>query len=145
MSSPSTDEESPPPHAFCVERVPQSADIDELEHVSNVVYVRWVQDAAVEHSRSAGYDSAAYRELGAAFVVRRHEIDYVQPAFAGERVRICTWVESWRGASAVRRTSIKRSDGREVAQARTLWVFVDRRSGRPRKLPPDLVRRFEGG
>ena len=145
MSRPSNDAESPPPHAFCIERVPQSTDIDELEHVSNVVYLRWVQDVAVQHSEAVGYDSDAYRELGAVFVVRRHEIDYVRPAYAGERVRICTWVESWRGASAVRRTSIERAAGGQVARARTLWAFVDRRSGRPVRIPPRLVETFEGG
>ena len=30
----------------------QEADIDQLGHVNNVVYVRWVQDAAVAHWRA---------------------------------------------------------------------------------------------
>jgi acyl-CoA thioester hydrolase len=133
-----------PAHAFSLERVPQSTDIDELEHVSNVVYVRWIQEVAIEHSRAAGYDSDAYHELGAVFVVRRHEVDYLAPAYAGERVRITTWVDSWRGASALRRTVIERAEGDAVARALTLWVFIDRRSGRPVRIPPELVEAFGG-
>jgi acyl-CoA thioester hydrolase len=34
-----------------------SGDIDELGHVINVVYVRWVQDVAVAHGRSAATEA----------------------------------------------------------------------------------------
>ena len=61
-------------------------DIDELGHVSNLVYLRWVLDAALAHSAAAGWDHAAYRRLGAVFVVRRHEIDYLAPVVAGDEV-----------------------------------------------------------
>ena len=35
------------------ERVAQPEDIDELGHVNNAVYVRWIQDAAVGHGGDA--------------------------------------------------------------------------------------------
>ena len=40
--------------------VAEAADIDELGHVSNLVYVRWVLDVAMGHSRSLGWDHAQY-------------------------------------------------------------------------------------
>ena len=46
------------------------ADIDELGHVSNLVYVRWVLEVATAHSRARGWDYPDYRTLGAVFVVR---------------------------------------------------------------------------
>jgi acyl-CoA thioester hydrolase len=58
------------------ELVAQPEDIDELGHVSNITYVRWIQLAATEHSAALGWDTAAYRRLGAVFVVKRHEIEY---------------------------------------------------------------------
>ena len=60
---------------FAMPITPVPDDIDELGHVSNLVYLRWVGDVAMAHSRSAGWDYARYRELGAIFMVRRHEID----------------------------------------------------------------------
>lgn len=135
--------ESTPARAFFIERVAGPEEIDELGHVSNLSYVRWVQEVAVAHSESAGYDAASYADIGAIFVVRRHEIDYLVPAYAGDRVRIATWVESWRGASASRRTRIERArDGRALAQARTLWVFVNQESGRPVRIPREMAERF---
>ena len=52
--------------------VPADA-IDDLGHVSNVQYVRWVQDIARAHSDDVGYDISAYMDLGLVFVVRRHD------------------------------------------------------------------------
>lgn len=63
-----------------------AADIDELGHVSNLVYLRWVLDTALAHSRSVGWDIPQYQQLGAVFVVRRHEIDYIAPVTIGQTI-----------------------------------------------------------
>jgi acyl-CoA thioester hydrolase len=115
-------------------------DIDELGHVSNLVYLRWVLDAALAHSAAAGWDHAAYRTLGGVFVVRRHEIEYLAAVFDGDAIDVTTWVAEWRGVSCERRTSIRRArDGHEVARAATRWAFIEIATGRPRKIP-DVLR-----
>jgi len=120
-----------------------AADIDELGHVSNLVYLRWVQDAAKAHSSSVGWDHARYVREGAVFVVREHHLTYLAPAFADEPLRVTTWIASWRGASSERRTRIERlSDSRELARARTLWVFVSTDATRPRRIPAGLIDAF---
>ena len=117
----------------------EPADIDELDHVSNLVYLRWVQEVAIAHSTVLGWDSAAYRRLGASWVARRHEIDYVVPVREGQRIRLTTWVESVRGASSVRRTLMTRlADGAVVCRATTTWAFVDLARGRLIKIPDAL-------
>lgn len=114
----------------------EAADIDELEHVSNLVYVRWVQDVAMAHTRAVGWDHAEYRALGAIFVVRRHEIEYVQPVVLGEEIELHTWVAVLKGASSERRTAMRRvRDGAVVARAVTTWAFIDLASGRPTRIP----------
>jgi signal transduction histidine kinase len=45
-------------------------DIDELGHVSNIVYLRWIQDVALAHSTAVGLDVEAYRAMGGVFFVR---------------------------------------------------------------------------
>ena len=120
--------------------------IDVLGHVSNIAYVAWLQAVAEAHSAAEGWDHAAYRALGAVFVVRRHEIDYRAPAFAGERIALVTWVEWWRAASTLRRTEITRvADGALVASAATTWALVSIDGGRPRRIPDELSRPFRGG
>ena len=86
------------PERFSLPITPTIADIDELGHVSNLVYLRWVLEIATAHSRSVGWDHPEYRALGAVFVVRRHEIDYVAQVKEGDSLVGETWVEDWKQA-----------------------------------------------
>jgi acyl-CoA thioester hydrolase len=128
-------------------------DIDELGHANNLRYVHWIVAAATGASEAAGWPFARYRELGAAFVVRRHVVDYLRPAFAGDTVVIRTWIELAGRASSVRRYELLRLDGatavppaaaagERIATAETHWAFVDLASGRPRRIAPALYDAF---
>jgi acyl-CoA thioester hydrolase len=126
---------------FAIPIIPAPEDIDELGHVSNLVYLRWVMDVAMAHSRSVGWDITRYHQLGAAFMVRRHEIDYVSQVTLGEILRAETWVDSWRLASCIRKTELLR-DGQVVARAATTWALIGLASGRPQRIPDDLAALF---
>ena len=118
-------------------------DIDDLAHVSNVVYLRWVQDVAIAHSAVVGWTPAAYLASGSVFVVRRHEIDYLSSAVEGDQVELVTWVDSFSVASSIRQTRVFRvADGKELARAATTWVFVSTKSGKPTRIPPEIVDAF---
>jgi len=126
---------------FAIPITPAADDIDELGHVSNLVYLRWVQDVAMAHTRALGWDYAQYRALGAVFMVRRHEIDYVAQVALGQGLRAETWVDSWRLASCVRKTELLR-DGKVVARAATTWAMIGLATGRPQRIPDELVALF---
>ena len=118
-------------------------DIDELGHASNISYLRWIQDVAKGHSEAVGYGYERYLELGAVFVVRRHEVDYLRPAMPGDELELATWVDGWRAATSVRRTLIRRaSDGQELARACTTWALVSVDAGRPTRIPAELRSAF---
>lgn len=118
-------------------------DIDELGHASNLVYLRWVLEAALAHSTAVGLDQRAYLDRGEVWVVRAHQIEYVRPALAGEKLAVDTRVASMSAANSMRRTTITRvSDGALLCKASTDWVFVDVRRGRPRRIPEDVRVRF---
>jgi acyl-CoA thioester hydrolase len=114
-------------------------DIDMLGHASNIAFLRWIQDSAILHSTAMGLDVDAYRRLGAFFVVRRHEVDYLRPALRGESLRLRTWIESAAAAKCERMTEIVRpAAGGIVAKARTTWGFVEATTGRPTRIPDDI-------
>jgi acyl-CoA thioester hydrolase len=126
---------------FQLEVSPTADDIDELDHVSNVVYLRWVQDVARAHSDAVGWTFDDYQRAGAVFVVKRHELEYRRPALLGDRLVLETWVSEWRGASSWRETRILRGDT-ELVRGRTRWAFIDAETGRPRRIPDDLAACF---
>lgn len=126
---------------FAIPMVPVASDIDELGHVSNLVYLRWVAEVAMAHSRAQGWDVPRYRALGAVFMVRRHEIDYVAQVTLGQALSLETWVDSWKLASCIRKTEIVRG-GQVVARAATTWALIGLVSGRPQRMPDELVAAF---
>jgi acyl-CoA thioester hydrolase len=104
-------------------------DIDALAHVNNVTYVRWVQEAAEAHWRSAAPAADQARTL---WVVLRHEIDYKLPAHLADTIVARTWVGSATRLKFERFTELRRaSDGALLARARTLWCPVDAQTLRP--------------
>jgi acyl-CoA thioester hydrolase len=108
------------------------ADIDRLGHVNNVVYLRYAQDAAVAHWRSA---VAAEHRDSLVWVVRRHEIDYLKPALEGDELVARTWVGEASGATFERFIEIVRpSDGERLARVRSVWVALDPATLRPRRV-----------
>lgn len=119
------------------------ADIDGLGHASNIAYVRWIQDVAVAHSAAVGLDFEAYRALGAVFVVRRHEIDYLRPVLRGDRLELRTWLDSAQAAKCKRATEIVRlgdgdADAITVARSVTTWGFIELETGRPTRIPASV-------
>jgi acyl-CoA thioester hydrolase len=118
--------------------------IDALGHVNNLEYVRWMQDVATEHSAAQGWPLERYVALGAGWFVRRHSIDYLRPAFAGETLRLVTWVAAFERTSSPRKYLFFRAaDQGIVARAETLWVFVNFGTGAPVRIPADLRSAFE--
>ena len=116
------------------------ADIDELDHVNNTVYLRWVQEAAVAHWRHAATDR---QQAEIVWVVLRHEIDYKRPARLGDDVVARTWVGTATTHAFDRHTEIVRGDdNRVLARARTVWCPIDMGTGRPMKVEEDVRRRF---
>ncbi len=122
--------------------VPKEAE-DQNGHVNNVEYLRWMQDAAMRHSEASG-GTAATNAAGATWLVRTHKIVYLKPAFAGDRVVVCTWVASLRRVQSLRRYKIFRKDDRALlAHGETEWVFVDAQKGTLRSIPRDVKDLFE--
>jgi acyl-CoA thioester hydrolase len=116
--------------------------IDVLGHVNNAVWVQWMEQVAVAHWESVA--DAAHK--GAYFwVVVRHEIDYLRPAFEGDRIVARTWVgEAPRGARFDRHLEFTGKDGRVCVRARTDWAIIDKAAGRPIRVPPEVVAPFLG-
>ena len=115
----------------------QEADIDELGHVNNVIYLRWVQDVATAHWNYAA--PAALKEAYA-WVVIRHEIDYLNPAFLGDEIIGYTWVGKHQGAKFDRYVRLCQAGTEKVlAEAKTTWCLLDAKTLRPRRIEEDVL------
>jgi acyl-CoA thioester hydrolase len=129
-------ESAAPDGWYTLERRVVPADLDEQAHVNNVVYVAWVQDAAIAHWRALAPPDVA-RTI--AWVASRHEIDYLAPAVLDDAIEVRTRVGHASGLRFERLTEVRRQrDGRVLARSRTLWVPVEPRTGRPVRIPAEV-------
>jgi len=128
-----------PEGAFSMTITVQPTDIDDLHHVNNVVYLRWVQDVAAAH-----WESIASREMKQKYswVVLRHEIDYKNPSFLGDVLTARTWVSSCEGVRSVRNVKIYQATGKLVAEAKTTWCLLDAQTAKPRRIEDDITSIF---
>lgn len=115
-------------------------DIDMLGHVNNVVYLRWVQEAAIAHwSAIAPVDE----QEKLIWVIRRHEIDYKRPALLGDTVLVRTWIGNASRFAFDRHTEIVHALSlRPLAIVRTVLCPIDRKSGRPTDVSPAIRKLF---
>jgi acyl-CoA thioester hydrolase len=113
-------------------------DLDRNGHVNNVVYIQWMQDAAVAHARASGCTRAS-QAAGATWVVRTHHIEYLSPAFAGDEITLLTWPSNFERVRSLRKYKfIRVKDEAVVARAETDWVFVNAKTGRPQSIPDEV-------
>ena len=118
----------------------QPDDIDELGHVNNAVWVRWIQDVAVSHW--AAVAPPEHRDAYV-WVVTRHEIDYRGNVNAGETVTGETWVpDPPKGARFDRHMRFTGADGRVKVEAVSTWAMIDRATGRLVRVRPEIAAPF---
>jgi len=127
-------------NARLTKRTVLDAEIDELGHVNNAIYVQWIQEAATEH-----WHSAASEEMQSAFIwfCSRHEIDYKQQLYAGNNVEIRTWLGVFKGARFDRHVDIRLAGSTMTAvYAVTTWVLISKDSHAPVRIKPEILTVF---
>src|SRR5262245_59534869 len=121
-----------------------AADIDELGHVNNIVYLRYAQDIAIAHWRAR---ATAEMLSNYVWVVMRHEIDYRSQLTLGDDVEVRTWVDdAARGPAWARYVAIHKAGAdKPAAEIKSNWCLLDAATRRIKRVPPDLVARFSLG
>lgn len=114
------------------------ADLDELNHVNNIQYVHWIQEISREH-----WTGIAPREFREKYiwVVRRHEIDYRNPAVLNDRIQIYTFIEQSRGPLSTRIVEMSVL-GTPLIHARTQWCLLNASTLRPQRVPEEIAKLF---
>lgn len=132
------------PEIFEYPHTVAESEIDVQGHANNVVFVGWLQSAALAHSAAQGWPTERYLKKGTGWVARSHHIDYHQPAFAGDQVVVRTWVATMGKVTSIRRYRILRiGDGVLLASAETKWAFLNFATGQPIRIPPEVIASFQ--
>ncbi len=127
-------------NSFTLTFTARPEEIDELGHVNNTVWVRWVQEIATAHWRAVA--DAAHVDAFV-WVVTRHEIDYRGNVGEGARVTGRTYIPGVpKGARFDRCVDFSDEAGRLLVAVRSTWAMLDKASGRLVRIRPEVAEPF---
>jgi len=118
-------------YSFCV----RETDLDALNHVNNVVYLKWVNDISERHWALLADEKLRKKYF---WVVLRHEIDYMNQAVLGDEIRIVTWVGESRGVRSVRHVQMFIAE-KPLIKASSTWCLIDASTLRPTRIKDDIL------
>ncbi len=117
--------------------------IDFAGHVSNIVYVQWMEIGRLKLLEAVGLPvQRLMEELGLLPTLIKTEIRYTQQLFLGDRVRIEVWLSKLRNVSAIMEFCFYNSNGELTAQGRQAGLFIDKKTHQPTPLNTDTHERF---
>ena len=103
--------------------------------MNNVNYLNWVQHAANKH-----WVLLSNSEIDSEFVwvVLRHEIDYISPAFLNDKITVKTWIGDSYGVKSDRFVEIKRG-GELLTKSKTIWCLLNKKTLKPTRIPENIL------
>ena len=116
-----------------------------MGHANNVVFLKWLENAAWDHSNHLGLGWDKYQQLGRTMVARETWLEYLAPARAGDQLLVATWIVHNDGRATTRRAYQirRRSDDRTLLRGSTVFVCVDIEKGRARRMPPEFIEGYQ--
>lgn len=110
-------------------------EIDEYNHVNNVVYVQWMQNISDAHWKEL---SKKATNIDYVWFVIRHEVDYKDQAILGDEVTLRTWVGKTEGIKSIRHFEIYRGETLLV-KSQTTFCLLDATTKKPKRITKEVT------
>ena len=110
-------------------------DIDNLNHVNNVVYVQWMDKVAFEHWAFLTKNNPLPQYI---WVVLKHEIAYLKQAFLGDEITVKTWVGETKGFTSERLMEFYKNN-QLLVKAKTVWGMLDAKNYKPSRIRENVL------
>jgi acyl-CoA thioester hydrolase len=126
----------PPLGKFAMHRKVMWQELDPVGHVNNAHYLAYMSDCGFEVAEAYGWPADRMQAEGFGILVRRHHIEYLEPALLGDELEVATWAYNMRRATASRVYTItRRADGALIARADVFYAWVNLITGLPSRIP----------
>ncbi|AZJ31718.1 acyl-CoA thioester hydrolase [Tenacibaculum mesophilum] len=112
-----------------------SEEIDEYNHVNNVVYVQWMQNISDAHWKAL---SKNVENIDYVWFVIRHEVDYKNQAVLGDEVTLRTWVGKTEGIRSIRHFEMYRGETLLV-KSQTTFCLLDANTKKPKRITKEVT------
>ncbi len=111
-------------------------------HVNNATFLNYCEFARVEFLHSLGYNLESLKQKGFILPIVKIEIEYKQPVFADEILRLkIEWLNRGRSSSVFKQEIFRQRDNKLAARAFVTWVVTDF-EGNHIPIPQELLERL---
>jgi len=115
-------------------------DLDELNHVNNVRYVKWVNDIAKEHWSLKATDQICKDFF---WVLIKHTLDYKNAAVLNDVIHIKTYILKTGGVTSTRMVEMYNNKTRKLlVKSETNWCLLSYKTQRPTRINPEIANLF---
>ena len=121
------------------------SEIDHRGRITLPAIVNYFQDCCTFQSEDIGQGDAKLKKENHAWILSYWQIVVDRYPKMGEKIRICTWPTNFKGFLGDRNFQILDEDGKRVAYANSVWVYMDVEKGRPVKAPQEMVELYGVG
>ena len=118
---------------------------NEVNHINNIEYLRWIDKASQLHCDAKGWTREKLLNARVMWFVARHEIDYRAEATSEDTLLLTTWIDDIRRVKSWRTTQIHSlsETPKLICQCKTLWVLVDLGTRKPIAMPSEMANALE--
>jgi|TARA_B110000305_G_scaffold54457_2_gene60128 acyl-CoA thioester hydrolase len=115
-------------------------DLDDLNHVNNVIYIHWVQEIAKEHWKSLVSNEIIKNYY---WVLLEHQIKYLNPALLNDKIMIKTYIEKTEGIRSNRIVEIyNRNNDKLLVKSKTIWCLINAKTNKPNRITDEIRKAF---
>jgi acyl-CoA thioester hydrolase len=118
-------------------------DIDYNQHVSNIVFVRWMELCRNRFFEALELSQELLAAQNCLPVVSETQIIYKQPVFFGQSIKVEMWLSELAKASCWMAFHFFNNEGALVATGRQKGVFINTTTSRPTRPSAELRQKFE--
>lgn len=127
---------------ICCELGVYTYQIDFARHVSNIVYIQWLEVGRMRLLEAVGLPVPEVAKRGITPIIAATSVVYIKPVYLGDTVTLEAWIAEFGKASAIVHYRLTNQKGEEVAEARQRGLFVRIDDGRPVRLSEEDRARF---
>lgn len=120
-----------------------SYQIDIVHHVSNIVYIEWMEIGRMKLLEAIGLPIEEIEKSGILPVLTETQIRYRKPIYFGDKVYGEIWLSELGAASAIMSFRFYKNGNILCAEGWQKGLFINTETKKPHRLTPEERKRFE--
>lgn len=118
------------------------SECDESGRLSLTAIVNYFQDCCTFQSEELGVGWDALQQIQKAWLLNSWHIIVDERPAMNQEIIVCTWPSGFKGFYGTRNFLLQDGNGKVLAYANSLWVFVDTQTGHPSRVPEEIISHY---